>query len=274
MQTKSNNNILAIIIGFILIFLIVIITILRPIFSKNNSEKNLAKQEKLAAEKIKEAQQISSEDLIKKIQHQENLILLDIRSNLAYDHEHILNSQNIPLSNIPEALGKMDRSTTFIIIDEGILSRLASEIISGLKNNGFEHILYLQGGFVAWKNNYNPTISSGDPKSFTDQSKVSYIQTDDLKTLLDTESNLILLDVRKSNQFNLGHLRGAINIFLDDLEKRQKDIPVGKKIIVYDNDGLGAFKAAVRLFDMGFFNTLALSDGFDIWQKKNYEIEN
>jgi rhodanese-related sulfurtransferase len=56
------------------------------------------------------------------------------------------------------------------------------------------------------------------------------------------------------------------------LEKRKKDIPIGKKIVLYDNDGLGAFKAGVRLFDMGFFNTFTLSDGLDAWKKKNYEL--
>jgi len=56
------------------------------------------------------------------------------------------------------------------------------------------------------------------------------------------------------------------------LESERNKIPVGKKIILYDKDGLWAFQGAVRLFDMGFFNVFCLSDGLDSWQQKKYPL--
>jgi hydroxyacylglutathione hydrolase len=273
MQTKSqNNNIAALGIGIFLIILIAIVTILRPIFSKNNSSSTNAKQQDVAMENLKKAPQISDVDLAKKIQARDNLSLLDIRLPDAYANEHILNSQNVSLADINGVLTQLDKNKTFVIIDDNDISDQIAMVISSLSDSGFNNIFYLTGGFSAWKGAYNPTISAGNPDSFTDQSKISYIQTDKLKDMMNTETNLVIIDVRKNTQFNDGHLKNAINIFLDDLEKRKKDIPIGKKIVLYDNDGLGAFKAGVRLFDMGFFNTFTLSDGLDAWKKKNYEL--
>jgi len=89
---------------------------------------------------------------------------------------------------------------------------------------------------------------------------------------MDEKVDLYILDVRKNATFSEGHIKNAANIFLDDLETKYRDIPMGKEIVVYDNDGLWAFKAAVRLFDLGVFDVHALSDGLDRWKQKGYEI--
>lgn len=270
MREKTQNNVIAVSIGFFLIVLIAITTIFHPFSSKNETDRE-AEQRDAALERSAAALKISSGELAGKIQRREKLILLDIRPEAEYVNEHIFNSQNIPLSNVEESLGVMGKDKDYVIIDSAALSGSVASAMHSLSGNGFQKVFYLDGGFAAWKAGYHPTISAGNPNSFADQSKVTYIQTDGLKGILETETGLAIIDVRKSSQFGEGHLAGAINIFLDDLEKRKNDIPLGKKIILYDNDGLGAFKAAVRLFDMGFFNVLTLSDGLETWKKKGYE---
>jgi len=273
MQTKENNNVIAFFIGLFLIILIAIVTIFRSSFSQNSPDSTNTQQQDIAIENLKKSPRISTADLIKKIQAQSDVILLDIRPETEYIREHISNSQNVSIADIDETLKQLDKNKTYVIIDTDALSDSVATIINSLSSSEFSGIYYLEGGFSAWKNSFGPTISEGDPNKFVDQSKVSYIQTDKLKEMMVAGTNLAIIDVRKSTQFNEGHLKGAINIFLDDLEKRKKDIPIGKKIILYDNDGLWAFKAAVRLFDMGFFNAFSFADGLDNWKKKNYELE-
>ncbi|MFA7209189.1 MAG: rhodanese-like domain-containing protein [Parcubacteria group bacterium] len=270
MQNKSKNNAIALSIGFFLIIMIALVTIFHPFSAKNDSDAKNASQHDSAAEKLNASPKISSGELAKKIQRKEKLMLIDIRSKTEYDQEHLLDSQNIPLADIDEALKIMDRHAAYVLIGADSISEPIAETLGVLSDSGFEKISYLAGGFSDWKSNYYPTISEGDPNRFTDQSKVSYIQTDALKEMIGSGTGFTIIDVRKNSQFNEEHLEGAINIFLDDLEKRKNDIPLGKKIILYDNDGLWAFKAAVKLFDMGFFNTFALSDGLDSWKKKGY----
>jgi len=59
---------------------------------------------------------------------------------------------------------------------------------------------------------------------------------------------------------------------LDDLEKEKAKIPLGRKVVLYDNNGLWAFMGAVRLYDMGFFNILAMSDGLEGWKNNKFEL--
>jgi len=271
-KLDANKNIAALVIGFFLIVAIAAVTLFRsPLLQKNNNAVSPSEQNQ-ALSNLKKSNQISDSDLANRITGHDNIIMIDIRPENDYKTEHILNSKNIPLPNFASAISGLDKNKIYIIIDGGSALSSVAMVITALDQDGFAQKYYLDGGLAKWKLDYNPTISDGDPTSFTDQSKIKYIQTDKLKEMMASETNLVIIDVRKSDQFNVGHLKGAMNIFLDDLEARKNEIPLGKKIILYDDDGLSAFKAGVKLFDLGFFNALSLSDGLDNWKAKNYEI--
>jgi hydroxyacylglutathione hydrolase len=268
-EKKEEDNTKAIFVGLFLIILITTITVFKSTSEKqalSQKNKEIAHQtEALNSAKIKK---ISSEELVKKIQANADLILLDLRNKNQYATEHIIGSVNLADLEI-DALAK---NKPCILIDASGVTETINTTVDVLASNGLKNIFYLEGGFDSWKKNINPTISNGDPNSFTDQAKVSYISSDDLKKILEQEKNLLIIDVRKNTEFNAGHITKAINIFLDDLEKKRQELPLGKKIVLYDNDNLGAFKGAVRLFDLGFPNTLTLSDGLATWKAKGYEI--
>lgn len=272
MQKNSSSNTIALIIGIALIVVIAILIFLKTTVSNKKQYQQNTEQQEIIATKLKKTPKISSEDFAKKIQNREKLNILDIRAENDFIQEHLFGSQNIKLSDFNETLKILDKNNSYVIIDNDTASKNAMLLVNTMLDANFKNVAYLDGGFTDWKNNSYPVISIGDPNSFSDQSKVNYIQSDDLKTLLQTNSDLIIIDVRKNAQFADGHLRNALNIPLSDLEKRKSDIPIGRKIIVYADNGLEAFMANVRLFDMGLFNTLALSDGLIEWKKKNYEL--
>lgn len=261
---------LALSVGLFLIFAVIVVTFLRsywsnrPINDGNNAEN--ASQNSLKNLRI-----FSPPQLALAIKNAESLEIIDIRLEDEFYKEHILDSQNIPFSVMENRLGDLDKNKQYVLVgsnqrDEEVLA--AALLIPG----GFSNIILLEGGFTNWKGQYNATISSGDPLSFVDQSKVKYVKSDELKKRMSTESNLYIIDLRKKDSFEKGHLPNAVNIYLEDLEKRRKEIPAGKKIILYDNDGLWAFQGAVRLFDMGVLNVEALSDGLKTWQEKGFEV--
>jgi hydroxyacylglutathione hydrolase len=270
-QKGENLKILAI--GFILIFIIGAITFFKsgllkyPTKTDQKTELDLKKRETIDSTKISK---LTSIELAKEIRDQKELTLLDLRSDVDYKKEHIPNSQNIPLDQLPSAFSILDKSKTYVLFDDTCEIITVNSVANIFAANKYKNIYYLDGGFNAWKNQFNSTISEGDPKSFSDQAKVNYISSDELKKIID--QNLFLVDVRKNSEFNLEHLNGATNIPLDDLEKRSSEIPSGKKTILYDNTGIDAFKGAVRLFDLGNFNILSLSDGLNAWKKKGFEV--
>lgn len=270
MIPKAHKNIFALAIGFFLIILVSSLIFIKPFLKKKNKNENGYNNQTVLSHQ--KARAITSDELLEKMINKEKMVVIDVRSKEDYIREHLIDSQNIPGEKIAAALPALDKSKTYILIDDGTSQEAA--VIAGnfFSKQEFPNVFYLAGGFAGWKSKYNPTVSDGDPNSFVDQSKVTYVASDKLKEMLNKESNLFLIDLRKNNQFSEGHLRGAVNIFLDDLEQKRNQIPLGKKIVLYDNDGLWAFKGAVRLYDLGFFNVLAFSDGLNAWKQKGFEI--
>lgn len=272
-EKRETANVKAILIGLFLIILIATITLIKSNSDKNNLSENKKELPRVEAIDLEKVGKITSEELAKKIQTNSNSTLIDLRDENEYKFEHIIDSINIPLSRIGSFPDTLTKNNEYILIEELEEATVINNVASILLDRGYEKILYLEGGFNSWKNKFNPTISDGDQNSFTDQAKVTYISSDDLKKRIEVEKNIIIIDVRKNTEFNAGHLAGAVNIFLDDLERKRKELPLGKLIVLYDNNNLGAFKGATRLFDLGLSNTLALSDGLDAWKKKGYAIE-
>ena len=61
---------------------------------------------------------------------------------------------------------------------------------------------------------------------------VKRISLDDAKTAFD-KGEAVFIDTRSANAFANEHIKGAINIPWQEVEKRYKEIPKGKTIVVY-----------------------------------------
>lgn len=274
-SNQSKNNLTAIFIGFSVVIFVAVLILSKIYFSGEKKETNIKENEEIQQEEEKDIQKynsINSQNLFKKMSSREDFEIIDLRENNAFKNKHIKNSKNISSVNPDTIFESDDKEKEYILVDDFGLTSSEIEIMNLFLANGFENISYLEGGISAWENNY-PLITIGDPYSFTDQSKVTYIKSDELKNILDLESNyLYILDLRESSEFLTGHLKNAVNIPLDFLEEKYREIPSGKKIILYSEDNLAAFQGAVRLFDLGFFNVFTLSDGLNGWKQKGFEI--
>ena len=91
------------------------------------------------------------------------------------------------------------------------------------------------------------------------------INIDEIMYVISTNPNSILLDVRSPQEFKEGHLNGAINIPLYELEScctcklKEKDVI----IIVYCQSGIRSKKAIKILNKNGFKNIYHLKNGLD-----------
>jgi rhodanese-related sulfurtransferase len=271
MLLEKNKNTVAFLIGLGLIIVISAITLARQYFPVGQKTSDIKSQP--AATTIQKAvsYMITSEDLANKIKNDKSLVIIDMRDADSFQKEHILDSKNIPLDSMADALTTLDKNKSYVIVDDGSGSGL-SIVTDTFPQNGINNVSYLDGGFLDWQGQNEPTVSAGDPTVFTDQSKVRYIKSDQLKSLISSANNLAIIDVRSGDNYKAGHIPGAANIFIDDLEAQRSKLPIGKQIVLYDKDGLWAFRGAVELFDMGFFNVYCLADGLDGWQQKNFTM--
>ena len=82
------------------------------------------------------------------------------------------------------------------------------------------------------------------------------------------KNEIVLLDVRESNEWNEGHIKGALHIALGDLNiKTTNNIPKDKPLYVYCRSGRRAGEAVIKLKTLGFDNVENMG-GVVEWQGK------
>ncbi|NTU66640.1 MAG: rhodanese-like domain-containing protein [Candidatus Moranbacteria bacterium] len=270
---QKKDNVQVILVGFALIVLVVGIFFVKAHFDAGNSKTGNGPADGIKAKDIDLSKigKISLDSLRSKLISDRNLVVIDLRNPDDFRSEHIIDSKNIPIESFASFIPSLDSKKYYVVVDASGDLQNIGEIASLASDNGVGNLSFLDGGFSAWKNGMNPTINDGDPMSFSDQAKVSYVKADDLKAWMATNPNLLLIDVRSNQEFALEHLKGAINITADDLESKRRQIPLGRKIVVYDSDSLAAYKAAVRLNDLGVINAYSLAEGLNVWKQKGYE---
>ena len=90
-----------------------------------------------------------------------------------------------------------------------------------------------------------------------------------------TDSNVVILDVRKADEFAEGHITGAILIdqFQSDfLEQAQAKLPKDKTIAIYCRSGRRSANAAGKLADVGY-KCVNLKGGIIAWKEANMLIK-
>ncbi len=88
------------------------------------------------------------------------------------------------------------------------------------------------------------------------------------------EGSVALLDVRPEDEYGLGHLPGAMNIPLRQLERRLAELPRNLEIVAYCRGPycVLSFEAVAALRAHGF-NVRRFEDGFPEWKASGLPIE-
>ena len=82
------------------------------------------------------------------------------------------------------------------------------------------------------------------------------------------DTNVVVLDVRTVEEFNEGHIKGAILIDQkqsDFIDKTKSLLPIDKKIAIYCRSGRRSANAAGRLTDIGY-KCVNLKGGIIAWK--------
>ncbi|MEM0543769.1 rhodanese-like domain-containing protein [Flavobacterium sp. j3] len=97
-----------------------------------------------------------------------------------------------------------------------------------------------------------------------------------VKELLAKE-NAVLLDARETKEYNVSHIKNAINVGFEKFDvKRTKLIPVDKEatIIVYCSIGVRSEKIGERLLKLGYKNVFNLYGGIFEWKHQGGKVVN
>ncbi|MFX0203980.1 MAG: rhodanese-like domain-containing protein [Candidatus Hodarchaeota archaeon] len=90
--------------------------------------------------------------------------------------------------------------------------------------------------------------------------------------LVVTNPSLVLLDVRTDWEFDSGHLKGAVNIPIDELEQRIGELNSNERLLVYCRTGNRSRRAVQILLDNGFSKLYHMSAGITAWMDAGYPV--
>ncbi|GAB3163643.1 MBL fold metallo-hydrolase [Telluribacter humicola] len=124
------------------------------------------------------------------------------------------------------------------------------EVVTRLARVGYDYTLgYLDGGLEAW-------VGAGK-----EVDTIESITAEQLAEQIKGE-NLTVVDVRKPNEYEAGHVEGALNLPLDYISEQMAEYPKDKTIYLHCAGGYRSMVAASILKSRGFDKVMDIKGGF------------
>jgi glyoxylase-like metal-dependent hydrolase (beta-lactamase superfamily II)/rhodanese-related sulfurtransferase len=190
-------------------------------------------------------------------------IALDVRPGDEFATSHVPGSVNIALSGqfaswTATVIGLASHPVLIGSSDEQIkesrlrLARVGIEVLGG----------YLKGGIAAW-------TEAGLPLE-----KLSQISVAELERGLRDRTGVQVLDVRRTPEWEAGHLEGATWWPLDNFRVSPPEIDRDVPIAVHCKGGYRSMIACSLLQRAGFRQVVNIAGGFDAWQEAKLPVVN
>jgi glyoxylase-like metal-dependent hydrolase (beta-lactamase superfamily II) len=190
--------------------------------------------------------------------------ILDVRGAAEFGAGHLPGAINIGLQGQfaiwAGTLLAMDNPTVIVAESE----EQAAEAIVRLARVGIENVKgYLDGGVAAWSN-----------VGF-ELATVPQITVNELRELIDNQTQLQILDVRRPPEYESGHVPQAQTVPLLSLQKniRNLTLDAAKSTAVICAGGYRSSAATSILQQHGFTNLLNINGGTSAWIAAGYEVE-
>jgi len=188
-------------------------------------------------------------------------LILDTRKAADFAKGFIPNSINIGIDGgFAPWVGALipDLKQNLLIVTE---PGREEEVVTRLSRVGYDFTIgYLNGGFDVWKEAGKEidTITSVSPVEFADDYKAEKIK---------------VIDVRKADEFETGHIKGAENLPLDYINELMEEFPKNEKMYVHCAGGYRSMIAASILKSRGFDDVVNIEGGFGEVAKTDVPVE-
>jgi hydroxyacylglutathione hydrolase len=130
------------------------------------------------------------------------------------------------------------------------------EVVTRLARVGYDNTLgYLKGGFEAWKSSGKETDT------------IESISAEEFSAIYGENSEIDILDVRKTSEFQAEHIDGAENLPLDYINETFSELNKDKKYFIHCAGGYRSMIFASILKSRGFENLVDIKGGFKAIQE-------
>jgi rhodanese-related sulfurtransferase len=190
--------------------------------------------------------------------------ILDVRSAAEFGAAHVAGSLNIGLAGqfAIWAGVLVSMGTPIVVVAES--DEKADEAVMRLARVGIETVAgYLRGGFDSWS------------EAGLEPAQVPQITVEDLHGLVHKENGLQVIDVRRSTEFESGHVPRAVHAELSKLGQQATGLKLdpAKPTAVICAGGYRSSAATSILQQHGFKNVLNVTGGTGAWIDAGYAVE-
>ncbi|SNS45147.1 Rhodanese-related sulfurtransferase [Anaerovirgula multivorans] len=126
-------------------------------------------------------------------------------------------------------------------------------------------VIILIVGLVFWVFTRDKAVSNYSTIKYT----YGNLLPEEARDLIDSNANVIVLDVRNEKEFNKGHLENAFLLPLKELSTRREELSQENVYLVYCDNGKDSQRASKLLSESGYPRVYSLVGGYNKWP---YEI--
>jgi rhodanese-related sulfurtransferase len=98
------------------------------------------------------------------------------------------------------------------------------------------------------------------------------VSPEEAKEMIDSDQNVVVLDVRTQAEYESGHILGAVLFPLQELEETTPDFDKDEDIIVYCAAGVRSEDASEILSERGFNQVYNLLGGLSAWTEAGFQV--
>lgn len=119
-----------------------------------------------------------------------------------------------------------------------------------------------------------PAVEHHARRYLGDRGQPEPVSQKELLRLLESRKDVVILDVRPKEEYESGHIPGAVSIPLDELPHRIRTLDKTMPVIVYCRGPYCAFAdQAVEVLRARGFHARRMEDGWPEWQAAGFPVE-
>jgi hydroxyacylglutathione hydrolase len=187
-------------------------------------------------------------------------VVVDTSEPAAFGGAHIKGTYSIWLEGLPVFGGWVlpyDKPVLLVLEDQSHLDKAVRYLIRA----GYDRIIgYLKDGTEGWYNAGFPTES------------LPLLSVHQLKSMLDRHEKLLVLDTRGQEEWESGHIAGALHIYVGHLEQKLAEVPRNLPIAVICNVGHRAGLGASILLRANYPKVYNVLGSVKAWMAAGFPV--
>ena len=187
-------------------------------------------------------------------------MVVDTRMPHSFGGAHIKGSYGIWLKGLPYYAGWVlpyDKPILLVLEEKDQLETAVSYLV----RIGYDSIAgFLNGGISSWYMKALPVES------------LNLISVQSLKDKIEKNEEMVILDVRRDEEWEKGHIEGARHVYVGHLEENLDKVPRNSPIIVYCDSSRRSNIAASILKKKGYDMVYNVLGSMTAWKNAGYKV--